>query len=60
MAEQETESRLSASDEEHNQWSSSLHFLLLEEHNELPKPALGTTKNQHLGTEGNLNLHLTF
>lgn len=59
MAEQETESRLSESDEEQNQWPSSFQCLLLEEH-ELFKPALGMTENQHLGTEGTLSLHRTF
>lgn len=60
MAEQEAESRLCASDEEYNQWPSCLCCLLLEEQNELSKPDLGMTKNQHLGTEDSLSLHLIF
>lgn len=54
MAEQEAESRLCASDEEYNQWPSCLCCLLLEEQNELSKPSLGMTKNQHPGTQRTL------
>lgn len=60
MAEQETECRLSAQDEEYNQWPFSLHCLFLEEHSQLSKPALGMPKGQYLSTPGNVSLHLIF